>query len=377
MKKRFLIVAFLICISVNSCKKAPEAVKNHIKNYGENSQMKKVENKYVEVEELRNIDLDSYKKRYENLQLPNYIDIAEISSICEMKGIYKDDYIKRRKELWNSFGLENIVKVEKWDSLNVKGRNWYGNTYISGTNNGFFSYFNDIEKYSSLNADSEKYYLMRDENVKNETVVRDGMEISISDVVSDSKKEYRSDLVSREFEFKPLYIEFKDDNQTLSVEGSFSYKGIPFMSNYISAKMRGRELFKTGMSVDLDYKEGNKLVGYTSESMLTLTNKKHISKVLSLQSALDKVSKKLSGFNMVKIDEIKLVYCIIPERNEEHMEIEKGDKVTIIPAYNMMVRTNDKDADELNGYFNILVDMQTGEEIDDIGRNGLKPRKIK
>ncbi len=360
VKKGVWVLCGMLLLS--GCQKAPVKVKVGMESYKTNKGLSNAKLRYVGLEELRKEKLQSISVYGDNLILPEMSNLDKISRVYQIEGVLDYSLYNRKQIIKEKFNLPKNIKWSKQKNGLGKFDEVEDGYYVGVSDYGMFSYVKDLSRDNMSTENANIQYLKRNENSVNKGEL---------DNVYRQLKPFR-DLYPQELKFDPEYFWVDRQNDVTHINGSFSYKGIDIFDTEINDERISGQ-FCSSMSIAIDNKN-NGVFSLILQPVFTVKKTTPINKLISLRCAVDIVSEKLSGFKSLTIDEIKPVY-LTQLVNENKKGSFHGEKVKCRPMYDFKIRTNDKDADELNGYFNILVDMQTGEEIDDIGRNGLKPRE--
>ena len=301
------------------------------------------------------------KLKDENIVLPPNTNLNLINNVYTLQG--KRTCIKNREKLLEIY---NLPKNNKWKEYKESYYSLYEYTglgrekYFGYTDIGEISYLEDYGKECKDGYETVSIY---PNNKDNNLPV--GMSVEeIKDLIESKYEKVRlHDYYDVDLE--TIAIKKIDNRTVLDVDCLMSYKGVPFSSyTYLYNKKNhvcAGELSYYTLRID----ENKNVLSQVISDKFEITKSEKQKKVVSLESAANIVSNKLSGFKKVRISEIRAEYVI--------SEIEGLNGVfQARPVYNFRVRSTRKDEKADDAYFNLRVDMVNGKLTDDMGMNGLK-----
>ena len=125
-------------------------------------------------------------------------------------------------------------------------------------------------------------------------------------------------------------------------------------------------------SVEGVFYETNKLGFFSCTEQIKPVSIKEVKRFISLESALDLVKSKYSGFSSMNVEEISPRYILVNDYKLGTYAYKKGNKVHLKPVYQIIIPKSELST-EFNNYCYINVDMQTGEIDSNLEEAGDRP----
>lgn len=363
IKYRIISVVFVSFVLMTGCEKTPTSVKNNINKYKKNKSLKNITVEYSDVNKLKETDLSKIKVIGNNLVLPKTANTERIKDVYIIKGKKNKGFFQKEEIIRQVFNIDKEKKLSKVKYDNGNTKEYSNKLYIGFKDDGWLSFIKRYDETYEKNVENlnygeyQSYYLQRGEIDNNR----------ILDYVKKASEEYNRINLNKELEFNPSCVCIFNGSGDIRIEGTYCYDGIDFSNEYIIKNEKGKEkYFRTDyLFIELSMEEDKSLSSSVQTGGFNIIKKERLDKVVSLQTAIDIVSVKLSGFKNVKICEIRPIYLSADSIKESKKSIEAH------PYYLFKIDTHKK-AIEYNKYAHILVSMENGSYFDDISMNGGK-----
>lgn len=355
-KKSVLAVLGVVLTLVSGCSKTPAGVLKGMNEYRKNKEIS-ADVKFKSIESLKKERIDKCKVNDGNLILPTKVCLDSIQNVYLLEGTYIE--LDDKELVMKRLGLSNNDKwqEEEEETYKIYINESIPNTYVGFTSRGDLSFaHNTNEDWIDDKKKDDVLYGKKDISQSNEAMYQD------------AEKMFESIKFTDSFTLKPERIRYYKAGKKELKQYCWllDYKGLP-LSNYFVTDKKGTNFSLVNSYKALYYQDGSiKLIALVNPFKIEKENQQK--KVVSLQSAVNLVSKKLSGFGKVKISEIRPEYAV-------YKKYGKNTKVKARPVYTFRVRTTEKNEKEEFAYFSIRVDMITGKITDNLGVNGLKIAK--
>lgn len=401
---RLLIVSLFfaggLCMG---CAQAPDEVKKDMEKYGENPQAEETETKTCTIEELRNCDMKDITREYGNIVLPEQIDFSGIQEIGLLKLQFVKEHSEKRDKYAQAFGLSGKLD---WKQDEVGLKNETGVTYdspkkreyLNVADNGFF-YFEQKDGYTELQGESEvdietgedkasdiqeRVYLKRGD-LAEQHVNLNGQEVALSEEINWVNREVNRIMSidgTFQYDVRTVYVRKRENGcQHLSISAQMEYKGVTldFFGaglGFDSERSAGYvEQMENNIRVQVD--AHGEIASMGNNGLFEIVEEKPLESVIDFQSAVDTVERKMAGFREVQIEEVQVMYTLLPQYDYTEPEANyaaPGNVVETRPVYSFMVKHGGEeygtDVMEGNELCYINVDMVTGEVTDNFEDRG-------
>lgn len=347
----------ILFVNICGCQKTPAGVRKGMDNYLDNRDKLSADIRYINVCDLKNERISNCKVKNNNLILPKDVYVTNIDDVYLLEGFYNK--LQDTGLVMKSLGLADSGKwtKESEGAYDIYVNDSISKIYVAFSSRGELSYIYEPEDDWVDDVSKRDIKIYGNE----ESSLRDDLLKKTADI-------YDQVRFTKKFEVIPEKISHSKvkGNQLKEYNYLLEYKGLPLSS--FSMDDRKNELFYITNYFKVMYYEDGTVKRIALRNPFEIRKEKKQNKVVSLQSAVDLVSKKLSGFGKVKISEIRLEYAV-------YKKYGNSTKVKARPVYTFRVRTTEKNEKDAFAYFSIRVDMVTGKITDDLGVNGLKIAK--
>ena len=369
MKKHlFLILIIGAIFLLGSCRKAPKCVVNNMKEYGENGLIDEVKLKYVRIKDIKDSKMDNLMCK--NIVLENGLDLSEVNRVYDLKCVYgesKTDYEKIKTECFESPVLNNWKQVNSELKGDEGSQLEYENKTLFVDKSGYIDWCSDAKFWSGASGIDAPYEVLDEKNIdlKKAYAMIGGKEelqkINARVIYLDAK-------LYDDYDIKPhlykVHLSRVKNNNVLSLLYELKYNGIPldiYTSKYKVINYTPKTIRTNNYCRAYIWEKG-KIGLYSHDERIRIKQKKELKRILSFDSALEVVSRKFSGFSKIKVNEVKLVYLIEPQKQRKGDYYAKnGARVHLRPAYRFLIKKKRELSLEENMYYYINVDVQTGE----------------
>lgn len=401
---RLLILSMLLAGSLcMGCAQAPDEVKKDMEKYGENAQAEETETKTCTIEEVRNCNVKDITQKYENIVLPEHIDFSGIQEVSLLKFQFVKEHSKQREKYAQAFGLSGELDW-KQDEFNLQGDT--GMTYdspakreyLNVADNGFF-YFEQKDGYTELQEESEEDIGTKEENASDiqeriylkrgdsadQFVNLNGQEVTLSEEINWMNQEINRIMSvggTFQYDVRTVYVrKRKNGFQHLSVLAQMEYKGVllDFFGATIESDSEKMASYVKQMENDIRMQMDvhEEIAAMGNNGMFEVVEEKPLEEVIDFQSAVDAVGRKMAGFREVQIEEVQVMYTLLPQYDYTETDanyMAPGNIVETRPVYSFMVKYGEDnfgtDVMEGNALCYINVDMVTGEVTDNFEDRG-------
>lgn len=129
------------------CKQTPDVVKNRMKDYGDNSQLKSEDISYFTLSDLKKTDINKIKVDLDNMILPDKVNFSEIKSISLLDLSYEDVFAEKNRELLTElFNVDENCRLDDTEYQGAKSINYKNDKQeLSILDNGFYTYFSGFD----------------------------------------------------------------------------------------------------------------------------------------------------------------------------------------------------------------------------------------
>ena len=394
MKKIIILIA--VCLMLCGCKEAPEEVKENMKEYGENEQIKEeTQLSYCKPGELKNADIKDIDVKESSIKLPDNIDFSEVSDVELLKIKLGDNYIDNNiGRLAELFGVSEEKFEETKSYLNgryVVGRDEQLRKEVGIIDNGFVAYvagtqFTDddnqepdleniedienIEMYSGPEL-AAVYHEETDDFSSIDIPFENGNE-KLSVMCEKAEKFYKDNFV---YDSKVDY-RITDaavfDNGHLSLNGEWFYKGISFNDHQLYATDGEEYDYAFFNNVETNYDDKDLMSVFAIHNFqFIIEETEKPDKIIDFKSAVSLVNNKFASFNNLRIDEVVPLYFVLAHCKPGTNAEAPGTVYEARPVYAFLTKKKMKlsTEDYMNpcGYEDkfIAVDMITGEILTD------------
>lgn len=386
---RNLFVIAFIGLMLCACQDTPAEVKQNMKEYGDNKQVKESEVTYCSVEQLKKSKMPEITDS--SLKFPKKVDFSGIEGVEVLSLSTENNFlIEQNVEKYTTLFGVGKGKMKKQDDSeeNEWGKCLDYNSereriYLDMLENGGMAYMagkmydvpsnvvvnkynkdrEDISKVKVALSDGKTYLYKVCENIEEwmeKNMHVDGIKYKVSDVYVRKTKEAgnKENILSMCAEYEHKGIRFNNHTLPLSEE----------QDDYSDKKLT------TFLAVELGVCNSKSPSFFSRNMNIRMNHTQPIDKVVDFESAVNIVKETMSGFGTFHITEIVPLYTLNLKENSES----PGAKIEARPAYAFLVETQKQQSKNLgilkvNNYEHFfLVDMVTGELTTDlsIGRSG-------
>lgn len=378
-----LIVGACAC---GGCQEAPDQVKENMKSYGDSKQLEIEGVTYCTPGELKNVSVDKLTYKPDNLALPDNIDFSDIQDVGLVTFQSRKKFGKKKDEFAALIGAGS----PDWQKSDTAQEGWeFRKDEMDGwiEDNGRFAFFsgkyNEYVRSESFLKIYDRVFLGREE-CPDITCNLGGESEKLKDVIVDADKWIK--------EFKYLKDDFtykartafirKDDDGNDYVELFYQpmYKGVGL--SYLTHMMDTENMADTvivamASGLDLDIETPGKVSGCVTQLAVDVVSEDMADKVIDFDSALKLVEEKMTGFNRLRVVEVRVEYVLKPVYDYgKESAYDEGIIMEARPVYTFLIpqeyEVNDYaygTSEEANGLVYINVDMLDGTVTDNFAAN--------
>lgn len=370
-----VIVSMLLC----GCQDTPEQVKENMKEYGDNVQVKNSEVSYCSPEELKKTKMPNITGS--NLTFPDKVDFSHVEGVDLLHLSLEKNFLtdKNIEKYCTLFGV-NKNKLKK-DS----GAGW-GET-LTYDNEKELNYMNMMENgglvslkdrlYQDEESVVEKRYNIDTEDISDVNVNLADKTESLSKVCENMRQwmEKYMHIEGIRYRISDAYIRKVKKDQSgkrlISLCAEYDYKGIPFNNHtpILTEEDKDFEIkeLTTWLSAQLGVSNSQSPSYFSRNMNVSIDSTESVKKVIDLKSAITILKEKLSGFGVFHVSKILPLYELKLEDKSEA----PGAKIEARPVYAFLVGEKQDDTpsaiiktNNCDHYF--LVDMVTGQITTDL-----------
>lgn len=387
------VFIFLIAmVFLAACQKMPDSVAEQQKHYGENPIIDDVELQYCTPEQLRKTQMSDITYVPDNMILPEQVDFSEIEEVSLLELTFYKDYISKRDEIAEFFGVSNPIWEDFTGVLHGDIASIYENAqkseYLLVGDNGLLSLLKNrlYDDFSGEDSDTvlPKRVIRYPDTVIGEDLCNLRQEkVAVKDIV-DWMEGYLEacPVLSHDFTYRiqTVYIrELSDSADRVFALATLAYKGvkldyfgggIDFIDNY-------PKVGRMDAYVELEMDSMGQVDEMLNNGQFLITSAESLGELVSLETAIQLVEKKLSGFQEMEIADIKALYALYPEYDYKagtEYYAAPGNVVRARPVYSFMIAYGQDDSGtgvtEGNTFCYVNVDMVSGEVTTNIEEKG-------
>lgn len=380
-----VFVGSLLC----ACQETPAEVKQNMREYGDNAQVKASEITYCSVEQLKEEKMPEITGS--SLVLPNKVDFSGVEGVEVLHLSTEKNFLTKKNvdKYTTLFGVDKS-KMEKMDSIAEDG---WGKSldydsekeqiYLDMIENGGMAYMSRECYDVAPNVVEKKYNMDREDLSKINVTLADG-KANLSEICEKTEKwmEENMHIEGIQYKVSDVYVRKKKDTESkerlLSMCAEYEHKGIRF--NYHTSSLSEQQedfsekRLSTLLAVELGVSDAGIPSFFSRNMNIRIDSAEAVNQIVDFKSAVNIVKETMSGFGTFHITEVLPLYTLNLKDNCEA----PGAEIEARPVYAFLVTNQQEQYDHIailkmnNCEHFFFVDMLTRELTTDlsIGSSG-------
>lgn len=388
---RLRALVFLCSVAfLTACQKMPDSVAEQQKHYGENPIIEDVEIHYCTLKQLKETAMSDITYVPDNMILPEQVDFSEIEEIDILELAFYKDYMQQKDEIAEAFGIPHPVWEDFSGVLHGDTSSSFDDAqkseYLLVGDNGLISLLRNkvYEDLGDSDGISIKKIIRYPKTASAEDICSLKQEkVAVKDVI-EWMEQYLKEcpVLNHDFAYRvqTVYIrELTDSTDRVSALATLSYKGLvlDYFGGGIQMVDNYPKVAQMDAFVDLNMDSMGQLDGFSNNGQFIIISVEKLEKVVSPETAIRLVEKKISGFQEMEIADIKLLYALYPEYDYKagtEYYGAPGNVVRARPVYSFMIAYGQDESAvnilENNTFCYVNVNMVTGEITTNTERKG-------